>query len=138
MQTGEREQYVVIQKQRYFPLSRSLELLRYNHISKQGSNIYVSFIIWLRVSGGFQYGGIQIKWSPPSFGLWRGLCGRSWRRFSVSHMSFTAKGTSSYEMWPQILQRMSWRAHWKVRVYHEQLSVLCFNRITSLAESKFN
>ena len=38
MQTKEREQYVLMQKQRYFPLSRSLELLRYKHISKQGSN----------------------------------------------------------------------------------------------------
>ena len=38
MQTREREQSVFMQKQRYFPLSRSLELLRYKHISKQGSN----------------------------------------------------------------------------------------------------
>lgn len=53
-ETREREQYVVMQKQRYFSL-------RYKHISKQGSNIFVSFIIQLRVSGGFQYGGIQIK-----------------------------------------------------------------------------
>ena len=45
MQMRDREQYVVMQKQRYFPLSRSLELLRYKHISKQGSNIFVSFII---------------------------------------------------------------------------------------------
>ena len=34
MQMRDREQYVVMQKQRYFPLSRSLELLRYKHISK--------------------------------------------------------------------------------------------------------
>ena len=44
-ETRDREQYVVMQKQRYFPLSRSLELLRYKHISKQGSNIFVPFII---------------------------------------------------------------------------------------------
>ena len=86
----------------------------------------VSFIINLGVSGRFQNGGIHIKWPPLSFGLRRGLCGRSWWRFSMSHMSFTAKGASSYEMWPQILQRMSWRAHWKVRVYDKQLSVLLF------------
>ena len=53
MQMRDREQYVVMQKQRYFPLSRSLELLRYKHISKQGSNIFITFIMWLRVSGGF-------------------------------------------------------------------------------------
>ena len=59
----------------------------------------------------FQYGGIHFKWIPPSFGpRWR-LCGSSWQRLSMPHMSFTAKGTSSNEMWPQILQRMSWRAY---------------------------
>ena len=84
----------------------------------------VSFIINLGVSGRFQNGGIHIKWPPLSFGLRRGLCGRSWWRFSMSHMSFTAKGASSYEMWPQILQRMSWRAHWKVRVYNKQAFII--------------
>ena len=86
----------------------------------------VPFIINLGVSGRFRNGGIHIKWPPPSFGLRRGLYERSWRRFSMSHMSFTARGASSYKMWPQILQRMSWRAHWKVRVYDKQLSVLLF------------
>ena len=56
----------------------------------------VPFITNLGVSGRFQNGGIHIKWPLPSFGLRRGICERSWRRFSMPHMSFTAKGASSY------------------------------------------